>query len=205
MPVFWITINPADLWYLLVIRLAEVEIILGEETQSVFARTTAIINLIAVAKFFHLTCKTLFVSLLAVSKPEGGLLIPILGCFATIETNRRGMLHLYCLFWLRKVTYLATIRFQIQDNHEFLQKLLAFLEHVIKYSISSYPHPKTLHQICPDANSPMTASKCATLFKEDSKSVARKVQMHSPSHNPTCFKYNTCKTRVCRFDFPRPI
>ncbi len=28
--------------------------------------------------------------------------------------------------------------------------------------------------------------------------------MHSPSHNPTYYKYNTRESKVCRFDFPRP-
>lgn len=28
--------------------------------------------------------------------------------------------------------------------------------------------------------------------------------MHSLSHNATCYKYNSSKSKICRFDFPRP-
>lgn len=179
MPVFWIKINPADLRCPLVIRLAGVELNLDRETQSAFAQTTATMNLVAVAKFFYIICEALFVSLLAAGEVEGELLRPISNYFATVETNGHRMLHLHCLVWLKGASHLATLRSQIQGNHEFCQKLLSFLEHDIKCSACPDHHPETLHHTCPDANDPMTTSEFAILLKQDSESVARKVQMHS--------------------------
>ncbi len=102
------------------------------------------------------------------------------------------------------MSHLATLRTQVQSNNEFCQKLLSFLEHIIKCSASQNPYLQTLDQACPNANDPITIPKFGDLLKSDSKAVAQKVQMHSPSHNSTCYKYNIRKSKVCRFDFSRP-
>ncbi len=113
MPVFWITINPADLRCPLVIRLAGVELELSSEIQSAFWRKTATINPVAVAKFFHIICDVIFMSLFGVGQTERGLLGPISNYFGTVETNGRGMLHLHCLVWLKGVLHLAMLRTQL--------------------------------------------------------------------------------------------
>ncbi len=202
MPVFWITFNPADLRCPLVIRLAGLELELSSEIQSAFRRKIATMNPVVVAKFFHIICDAIFMSLFGASQTAGGLFGLISNYFATVETNGCGMLHLYCLVWLRGVSHLATLRSQIQSNVEFRQRLLLFLEHLIKCSAFENPHTQTLDQVGPDANDPMTTPQFADLLRSDSEAVAQKVQMHSPSHNPTCYKYNTRDSRVCRFDFP---
>lgn len=161
-------------------------------------------NLVAVAKFFHIICNALFVSLLAAGKLKRGLVRPISNYFAMFKTNNHSILHLHWFIWLKKALHLVTLLSQIQDNHNFRQKLLVFLEHVINCSVCPDLHPETLHHTCPNANKPITRPPFASLLKSDSKFVARKVQMHSPSHNPTCYKYNTRKSKVCRFYFPRP-
>lgn len=205
MLVFWITINLADLQFFLVIPLAGVNLDLRNNTQSAFAHKTGIINLVVVATFSHIICDAEFMSLLASGKLEAELLGPISNYFATVKTNGRGILHLHCLFWLKGVSHLPTLRSQIQDNKEFRQKLFLFLEHVIKCSASQDPQPETLHHACPNANNSMTTSQFADLLRSDSEAVPRKVQMHSPLHNPTCYKYTTRDSKVCRFDFLRPI
>lgn len=63
------------------------------------------------AKFFHIIYKALVISLLAISEVEKGLFRPILSYFATIETNKYGMLYLHYLVWLKQTLYLATLRF----------------------------------------------------------------------------------------------
>ncbi len=131
MPIFWITINSADLQCPLVIRLTSVEFELSSEIQSAFRHKTATMNPVTVAKFFHIICDTIFISLFDASQTEGGFLGTISNYFGTVETNIRRILHLYCLMWLKGVSYLATLRTQLQSNNEFRQKLLSFLEHII--------------------------------------------------------------------------
>ncbi len=142
-------------------------------------------------------------SLFGAGQTERGLLGPISNYFGTVETNDRGMLHLHCLVWLKGVSHLATLRMQLQSNDEFHQKFLSFLKHIIKCLASQNLHLQTLDQACPNANDPITTSEFADLLRSDSEAVARKVQMHLPSHNLTCYKYNTRESKVCRFDFLR--
>lgn len=97
MPVFWITINLADFQCLLVIRLAKVELYLDKKIKSTFAQISAIMNSIAITKFFYIICKALFVSLLTANKIKRGLLRSVSNYFAMIETNRHKMFHLYYL------------------------------------------------------------------------------------------------------------
>lgn len=125
----------------------------------------AIMNLVAVAKFFHIIYKALFVSLLATGKVKKGLLEPILNYFATIETNEYRMFYLHCLIWLRRVSHLAMLYFQISDNHEFYQKLLLFLKHIIKCFAYPDPYPEILYYIYPNAINLIITSKSAILLK----------------------------------------
>ncbi len=141
-------------------------------------------NPVAIAKFFHIICDAIFMFLFGAGQTAGGLFGPILNYFATVETNGHGMLHLHYLEWLRGVLHLVTLRSQIQSNVEFRQRLLSFLEHIIKCSTSENPHTQTLDHVGPDANDPMTTPQFADLLRSDSEAIVRKVQMHLPSHNP---------------------
>ncbi len=40
-------------------------------------------------------------------------------------------------------------------------------------------------------------------MEQDSNAVAAKSQLHSSTHNATCFKYGAAETGQCRFNFPR--
>lgn len=58
----------------------------------IFAKITAIINLVAIAKFFYIIYKALFIFLLVASKLKEKLFRPILTFFVTIEINRYKIL-----------------------------------------------------------------------------------------------------------------
>lgn len=91
--VFWIIINQADLWCPLIIHFAGIELELLNEIQSAFQYKTANRNLVAKAKFFHIICDAIFMSLFGANPIERGLLGPISNYFGTIETNGCGMLY----------------------------------------------------------------------------------------------------------------
>lgn len=99
MPLLWNTINPADLYCLLVIYLVEVELDLRSDVASLFVRKISTINPIAITKFFDITCKVILLSLFASEHRNGGLLGPISTYFGPVETNNRGILYLHCLIW----------------------------------------------------------------------------------------------------------
>ena len=83
--------------YPLAIHLIEIKLDLENDTQSAFVHRTAIINPVALAKFFHILCNTVFILLLIVGQLEKRLLGPISNYFATVEKNGCGILHLHCL------------------------------------------------------------------------------------------------------------
>ncbi len=60
MPVFWITINQADLQCSLVICLISVELELLSKIQFVFWQKTTIMNSVALAKFFQILYSCLY-------------------------------------------------------------------------------------------------------------------------------------------------
>lgn len=201
--ILWITISPADLQNLLIIHLAKVELDLGADIAFVFACKTATINLMAVAKFFHIIYKGALLSLFASESCDGGLLKPVLTYFDTIKTNDYGMLYLHCLVWLKQASYLPILRAKIQGNKNFGVRLLAFPEYIIKCSANNNTFYDALHHIYPDTRKTNITEHFTAWLKEVSKAIAKKVQVHLPIHNFTCYKYNISQSKVCRFDFPR--
>ncbi|WP_375449088.1 hypothetical protein [uncultured Nostoc sp.] len=109
MPVLWITINPSDLQSTLVLILAGMRYEDNGVNNSAeaFARMTATMNPVAVARFFEATCRGIFEHLLAAGSKDGWLLGPVSTYFGTVETNGRGMLHLHCLVWLRGAFHIS--------------------------------------------------------------------------------------------------
>lgn len=94
--VLWIIINLVDLQYPLIISLAKVKRHLKNNTQSTFIYRMVIMKSVAILKFFYIICNTVFISLLATSQLERGLLRPIFNYFTTIEINSHSILHLHC-------------------------------------------------------------------------------------------------------------
>ncbi len=113
MLVFWITFNPADLRYPLVIYLAGIELELPSKIQSVFWLKITIMNPVVIIKYFHIIYDIIFMSLLGVDQTTKGLFGSISNYFATVKTNGRKILHLYYLVWLRGISYLVTLLSQI--------------------------------------------------------------------------------------------
>lgn len=110
---------------------------------------------------------------------------PISNYFATAETKRRRILYLHCLVLLKEALHLATLGSQIQDYYEICSKLLLVYEHVIKYSACPNPHKEISYHTSLNANKTIKISEVVILLNQDSKSVARKVQIYSLSDHST--------------------
>lgn len=70
-------------------------------------------------------------------------------------------------------------------------RLLAFLEHIIKCSAKDDILSVILYYTCPDTCEANTTEDFTAQLKENSKVIAKQVQMNSPMHNPIYYKYNT--------------
>ncbi len=119
MPPFWAIFNPPDLQSPIVLSLAGVAVGCSESTTSVFCHATATINPVAIATFFHETCRGIFNYLLRAESSENGLFGPVSAYFGTVETNSRDMLHLDCLVWLKGMSSFSDLHKKIAGEDQF--------------------------------------------------------------------------------------
>ena len=208
MPVLWITLNPSDLKSALVLTLAGVQISdanAGSESASRFRAATATMNPVAVAQFFEATCATVFDGLLHDGVSGTGFLGPVSTYFGTVETNGQGMLRLHCLIWLKRFYYLATFQRQLVSEPQYKRQMVEYLDHIVNCSIQSDGLMLDISSEAPPADLAETNQQFNNKLAADSNAVAAKCQMHSTTHNATCFKYGAATTKKFRFNFPRPI
>lgn len=113
----WITINPANLRFFLIVQLAGLQNNnIGQSAISEFTRKTAIMNPVVVARFFHKTCNAIFNHLLAANIKEDGLFGPILTYFDAVKTNGWGILHLHYLIWLTEASHFAILQSNLHTD-----------------------------------------------------------------------------------------
>ena len=206
----WITVNPSDLRCPLVLVLAGVSLPTAID-QTAFRKMqdhTAIMNPVAVAQFFHITCVAIMDHLMA-SGRQDGLLGPISHHYGVVETNGRGMLHLHCMLWLSGNLGLADLRTRLLEDENYATRMITYLDTIISCcvdeAILQTPTSSSDQCISPTARGCESDSDWLESINHDSNAVAAVKQMHSSSHNATCFKYAHGKDRRCRFDFPRPL
>lgn len=161
-------------------------------------------NLVAVATFFYETCRGIFNHLLRAESSNGGLFGPVPAYFGTVETNGRGMLHLHYLVWLKGMSSFSDLYRKIVDEDGFKTRLLSFLYQIIRCELTLVDTNQVLPKVAPSASATDDTSVFALQLEDDANLVASRVQMHSRTHNATCFKYCHNKTK-CRFNFPRLI
>lgn len=159
------------------------------------------INPVVIAKNFYIICNTIFLALFISRQDDRGLLGPILSYFRVIEVDGRRMLYLYYLVLLTSVKHLSTLWTRIQNNSLFCEKLIYYLEHIIKCDTREAFFPNFLYEMFLDTREPMSTPEFMDLFQAYNEVIVRKVQMHFPSHNLICYKYNKDYERVYRFDF----
>jgi hypothetical protein len=217
MPAFWLTINPSDLRNPLVLILAG--ILLPEDAlhkaNAAIRQAAATSNPVAVAQFFHHTCKALFDELLCSNTGKMGIFGQVSNHFGVVETNGRGMLHLHALVWVTGNVEFNILRDRISEDKSFAERMIKYLENIIIQSLhTSNPDPN--HQNTPSSEAPLQSTPPSAKGREtddefnqklaaDSNAVAERTQLHSTKHNATCFKYRQKgqQKKTCRFGMPR--
>ena len=212
MPAFWFTINPSDLRNPLVLHLAGIEYSADALPTATAAirQATATSNPVAVAQFFHHTCKAIFNGLLGTNTGRIGILGEVANYFGVVETNGRGMLHLHGLVWVKGNLAFRTLRERMLQDRAFATRMIHYLETVICQSvdldISGNPDTDLAFKP-PSAKNLETDHDFHVRLSADSNAVACKTQLHSPNHTATCFKYSqpSMGKRTCRFGMPRDL
>jgi helitron helicase-like protein/PIF1-like helicase len=216
MPAFWLTINPSDLKNPLVLRLAGITYSADALPAATAAirQATATSNPVAVAQFFHHTCKGVFNGLLGTDTGRTGILGEIANHFGVVETNGRGMLHLHGLVWLTGNLAFRTLRDRLLEDEPFAARMIHYLQTAICQSIdlgtdadTDADLPPPANDLPPSAKDPETDRDFHVRLTADSNAVASKKQLHSSNHTATCFKYAQSSTgkKSCRFGMPRDL
>ena len=213
MPAFWMTINPSDLRNPLVLQLAGITYSADAFPAATAAirQATATSNPVAVAQFFHHTCKGVFDGLLGTDTGRTGILGEIANHFGVVETNGRGMLHLHGLVWVAGNVAFRSLRDRLRDDEPFAARMIHYLQTAICQSIhlgtDTDVDAPSANDLPPSAKDPETDRDFHVRLTTDSNAVASKKQLHSSNHTATCFKYAQSKTgkKSCRFGMPRDL
>lgn len=193
MPAFWLIINPSDLQNLLVLVLAGAlhsSSALPNATATVCC-TVAVLDPVAVARFFHHTCTAVLDGLLRSKPSEFGILGDVSNYFGVVETNGRGMLHLHALIWVRGNLDFMHLRDRIWIDDNFARCMLLYLEKIIVQSLyeADPDNPDTvILSASPSSSGPETDAEYLQKVFDDGNHVAQIKQLHSKRHSTTCFK-----------------
>ena len=138
MPTLWITLNLSDLWSLLVLSYAGVQLDFDftDTTAKRLQESIAVMNSVAVAQFFNNTCQRILNHLLQNDGfSNAGLFGSISTYFGIVEINGREILHFHCLIWLQKAHHIAKLRQNLQEKLQFRVKFFSFIDSIIKCSL----------------------------------------------------------------------
>lgn len=109
-----------------------------DNTALVFKTIIVTMNLITIATYFNKTCKAIFDHFWMVEFIKSRFFDLVSTHFEIVETNRKGISHLYCLDWLTKITNLSYFQQKTRDNFSYFGQVFYFLNYIIITSLSVY-------------------------------------------------------------------
>ena len=206
LPLFFITVNPADLHSPVFLLFAGE---LGEVTTVPLPplprRCAAVAkDPVSCARFFHFVITRFLADLL-----QGGVLGPLDEYFGTVETQGRGSLHLHLLVWILGSPPPAELlkKIFVDDDSggltNFGEKFRTFMDGCVSQYMPDVDISQ--HSDAGDSHIASTLPSKTANPDVDLKRILRKVQCHGhpgQRHNSCCFKYGS---QTCRFNFPHPM
>ncbi|KAJ5613433.1 hypothetical protein N7510_006627 [Penicillium lagena] len=160
----------------------------------------------AIARFFHYTYKAVFDSLLSSKTADIRILRDVSNYFGVVESNRRGMLHLHILVWVRGNLSLIQLRDYILVDGDFANRIISFLEAIVMHSLhgSNEDLGSTISNTPPLSTGLETDSEFIQNLSYNSNRVTHTKQLHSKRHIATYFKYYSQRSNnnVYRFGMP---
>ena len=127
LPAIWLTINPSDLAHPMLCRIAGVSLSprlnwTPSQIQALKAKT-ATTNPVASAEFFHRMITSFYDTLVIPRDRLAGIFGDIEAYFSTMETNRRGALHLHGFLWIRGNIGIEKLRERILNDDIGMYKI----------------------------------------------------------------------------------
>ena len=168
-----------------------------------FNRNTTTMNFVIVIQFFDFICKNVFEHLLIVSSSKNDFCDSIFTYFNIVKTNNRDILYLHYFLWFRKTNHITNFRNRIFTNSNYDIRMIRFINRTIKRSIVSTAESFVSISNASLANLNESLKEFIRKLFNDSNAIVLKKQMHSFSHNVTCFKYIAVFINKCQFGFFR--
>ena len=213
LPSFFLTINPADCYSLLVQFLAgkdiDIDALLPDQVSNYWDQATLIAkNPFIVARFFDDYIKTFVSSILGFDKNQKpldpGILGIVKGYYGCVEAQGRGTLHCHMLIWIEGSLDPQEIKDHLLNDpdNSFRKHLIAFLDDTIKTEIPPAPN---IQVDCLSDSFHACSVRCppsytAAQVQKDLHNLVLKCQVHT--HTDTCYKYwkGPGHPKECRFD-----
>ena len=223
MPSFYIMINPADVYNLLVKFLAGDEIdiynLLPKQVPKYWDQSILVAcNPALAAQFFNIYMKAFVFSILGYDPKhqnlDGGTLGHVKGYYGCVEAQGCGTLHCHMMVWVEGGLIPNEIRDRVikENDTEFAACLIQFLDDTISNKIPDNPGPDvevtlTNHHLrcIPGVNFNTTPTELLDKVRQkDLHHLAKQSQSHA--YPKTCYKYwkGPPEPKECQFDLDEP-
>jgi len=215
MPIFFLTINPADIYNPLVKFLAGSEIdidhLLPEQVPIYWEQALLVArNPVVAARFFNIYMQAFIHQLLRYDlddeNSEGGALGSVKAYYGCVEAQGRGTLHCHMVIWIEGGLNPDEIKDRVLKDESFKCQLLHFMEDTISTNIPNDPDPMltvaaSAYHPCSirGLNQGPRAQSSLMERQKDLFHLSKQCQCHV--HKKTCYKYckNPLEEKECRF------
>jgi hypothetical protein len=210
LPLFYLTINPADAHHPLFLFMAGESISLNSLTiKNSFQRMNIVKqNPYTQAKFFDKIMKSFIEYILCFndSEPTEGLLGVVKAYYAVIEAADRGSLHSHLLIWINTGLNSVDLARKLQDPN-FIERLITYIDSIIKCDLSEFNVRETINQEIHDIH-----PCCRDLGLASNKEFKEKIMIYILAIYliVICSNIHKCGTyclnnNICRYGFPKSL
>lgn len=195
LPTLWFTLNPSDVRNPLMALLCGRSVREAESMTTLERMRLIVENPVAAAMFFHKTVRVFLKKMV-----EGGMFGPCKNYYGVVETQGRGSLHIHMLIWVDLIPESSLYEELLSKYDTYREALKKYTDSVIRECVVQKPAGEIQANIC--SVLPNVLEGNWEEFNNIVNDVVLSSNMHSVSHNATCYKG---KNTDCRFGFPRNL
>jgi hypothetical protein len=212
MPLFYLTVNPPDVYNPLIKLLAgesiDIDALLPNDIPQYFQQSIYVArNPVIAAEFFHVVMEAFIKSILGYEEGDAckrGALGVVKAYYGCVEAQGRGSLHCHMFIWIEGGLGPNALRDRLLADESFKSRLFSYIASVISTSAppSATPrnlldrtrHPCTVRR--PQKKTGENDDDFSRRLADDFHLLVEECQRHK--HTDTCFKYNLSR-KQCRF------
>jgi hypothetical protein len=210
LPLFYLTINPADVHHPLFLFMAGESISLNSLTiKNSFQRMNIVKqNPYTQAKFFNKIMKSFIDYILCYNdtQPTEGLLGLVKAYYAVIEAADRGSLHSHLLIWIHTGLNTVDLARKLKDP-TFIERLITYIDSLIKCDLSEFNVRESINQDIHDIH-----PCCRDLVLNSNQEFKQKIMIYILAIYLIVMSCNIHKcgtyclnNNICRYGYPKSL